>query len=154
MAGRPQQLRPDRCGARDPRSALLPGDAGERLRRAPGSAPPGPGRCISRGRPTRARAGTGARRIAGRVRGRGLLPQSRLCRGALSPRRPGGRAPAGPRMVSLARWGRAQEYERGYWVRQAAAIAEGAAAQLDWYRWRADRLVERLRDLGLGELTT
>jgi SAM-dependent methyltransferase len=57
-------------------------------------------------------------------------------------------------MVSLARWGRAQEYERGYWVRQAAAIAEGAAAQLDWYRWRADRLVERLRDLGLGELTT
>lgn len=56
-------------------------------------------------------------------------------------------------MVTAERWGTAQAYERGYWERQAAAIADGAAAQLDWYRWRADELVIRLRSLGLGALT-
>lgn len=56
-------------------------------------------------------------------------------------------------MVSLERWSHAQEYERAYWQQQADAIARGAAAQLDWYRWRAARLEERLRDLGLARLT-
>jgi SAM-dependent methyltransferase len=52
-------------------------------------------------------------------------------------------------MVSRERWGHAQSYERAYWVGQASAIATGATSQLDWYRWRADRLVAQLRGLGL-----
>lgn len=56
-------------------------------------------------------------------------------------------------MVSAQRWGQAQAYERGYWERQASAIAVGAAAQLDWYRWRAEQLIERLRVLGLPHHT-
>jgi len=56
-------------------------------------------------------------------------------------------------MVSLARWQTAQQYERGYWESVATRIASGAASQLDWYRWRADQLVARLRQLGLTSLT-
>jgi len=56
-------------------------------------------------------------------------------------------------MVSLGRWTRAQEYERGYWASQAKQIAAGATTQLDWYRWRADQLIAWLRRLGLAELT-
>ncbi|HTK57097.1 MAG TPA: class I SAM-dependent methyltransferase [Gemmatimonadales bacterium] len=55
-------------------------------------------------------------------------------------------------MVSLQRWGSAQEYEIGYWERQAQAIADGAMSQLEWYRWRAEQLGERLRALDLGHL--
>lgn len=56
-------------------------------------------------------------------------------------------------MVSLARWQCAQQYERRYWESQATAIAAGSISQLDWYRWRADQLVLRLRSLGLERLT-
>lgn len=55
-------------------------------------------------------------------------------------------------MVSAARWERAQEYERHYWESLATNIAAGSVSQLDWYRWRAEQLVLRLRSLGLGEL--
>jgi len=55
-------------------------------------------------------------------------------------------------MASPARWQRAQRYERGYWESLATRIAAGSASQLDWYRWRADQLVLRLRSLGLGSL--
>jgi SAM-dependent methyltransferase len=56
-------------------------------------------------------------------------------------------------MVSLARWQRAQQYERGYWESVASRIVAGSVSQLDWYRWRADQLQLRLRTLGLGHLT-
>ncbi len=56
-------------------------------------------------------------------------------------------------MVSLARWQCAQLYERRYWESQATSIAAGSISQLDWYRWRADQLVLRLRSLGLERLT-
>jgi SAM-dependent methyltransferase len=55
-------------------------------------------------------------------------------------------------MVSLARWQTAQQYERGYWESVATRIASGAASQLEWYRWRADQLVARLRRLGLDSV--
>jgi SAM-dependent methyltransferase len=56
-------------------------------------------------------------------------------------------------MVSAARWQHAQGYERGYWESQASRIAEGSTSQLDWYGWRAEQLVLRLRALGLGRVT-
>jgi len=56
-------------------------------------------------------------------------------------------------MVSLARWQRAQQYERRYWESLGTGIAAGAVTQLDWYRWRAEQLVLRLRSLDLGHLT-
>jgi SAM-dependent methyltransferase len=55
-------------------------------------------------------------------------------------------------MVSPARWKTAQQYERGYWETLAARIADGSVSQLDWYRWRAEQLANRLRALGLGTL--
>jgi SAM-dependent methyltransferase len=55
-------------------------------------------------------------------------------------------------MVSVQRWHSAQAYELGYWERQAQAIAEGAMSQLEWYRWRADQLADRLRALELDHL--
>lgn len=51
-------------------------------------------------------------------------------------------------MTSQKRWQVAQQYERTYWERRATQIATGASAQLGWYRWRAERLQERLRELG------
>ncbi|HWC75712.1 MAG TPA: hypothetical protein VG454_17430, partial [Gemmatimonadales bacterium] len=56
-------------------------------------------------------------------------------------------------MVSPARWHRAQQYERSYWASLASRIAAGSESQLDWYRWRADQLVTRLRTIGLARLT-
>jgi SAM-dependent methyltransferase len=56
-------------------------------------------------------------------------------------------------MVSPARWRTAQAYERGYWEGLASQIAAGSVSQLDWYRWRAEQLVSRLRALGLRALT-
>jgi SAM-dependent methyltransferase len=56
-------------------------------------------------------------------------------------------------MVSRDRWQRAQQYERAYWAQQAESIAKGAQAQLGWYKWRSDKLVERLNGLGLATLT-
>lgn len=58
----------------------------------------------------------------------------------------------GSDMVSTARWQRAQQYERGYWASLATRIADGSTSQLDWYRWRAEQLVLRLRALGLERL--
>jgi SAM-dependent methyltransferase len=55
-------------------------------------------------------------------------------------------------MVSRRRWHRAQAYERGYWAGVATRIADGAASQLEWYRWRADRLNDKLRALGLAHV--
>lgn len=55
-------------------------------------------------------------------------------------------------MVTAARWESAQQYERGYWDGVATRIAAGSVSQLDWYRWRADQLVSRLRGLGLDAL--
>src|SRR5437899_5889321 len=60
--------------------------------------------------------------------------------------------PAG-HMVSPARGQRAQQYARGYWASLASRIAAGSESQLDWYRWCAEQLVERLRTIGLGQLT-
>lgn len=56
-------------------------------------------------------------------------------------------------MASTARWQRAQRYERDYWSSIATNIAAGSVSQLNWYQWRADALVGKLRDLGLRELT-
>ncbi len=56
-------------------------------------------------------------------------------------------------MVSPARWHTAQQYERGYWEALATRIADGSVSQLDWYRWRAEQLVSRLRAIGLDALT-
>ncbi len=52
------------------------------------------------------------------------------------------------------RWRAAQEYERGYWLRQANGIADGAISQLGFYQWRADQLVDRLKVLGHEDLAT
>src|SRR6266850_1619476 len=56
-------------------------------------------------------------------------------------------------MVSPARWHSAQQYERGFWESLASRISAGSVAQLDWYRWRAEQLILRLRSLGLAHLT-
>ena len=58
----------------------------------------------------------------------------------------------GSDMVSTARWQRAQQYERSYWASLATRIADGSTSQLDWYRWRAEQLVLRLRALGLERM--
>jgi SAM-dependent methyltransferase len=49
----------------------------------------------------------------------------------------------------MSRWQRAQEYERGFWENQATQIASGTASQLEWYKWRAEQLMAKLRTLGL-----
>lgn len=56
-------------------------------------------------------------------------------------------------MVSSARWQGAQRYERAFWESLASRIAAGSVSQLDWYQWRADQLILRLRSLGLAHLT-
>ncbi len=52
-------------------------------------------------------------------------------------------------MVTQERWTAAQQYERAYWTSQAEQIAQGAISQLEWYRWRANQLTERLERLGV-----
>jgi SAM-dependent methyltransferase len=56
-------------------------------------------------------------------------------------------------MVSDERWRTAQQYERGFWQQQAEQIGRGETAQPDWYKWRADQLVARLRSLGKESVT-
>jgi SAM-dependent methyltransferase len=46
--------------------------------------------------------------------------------------------------IKWTRWQKAQEYERGFWQRLGDNIEVGAAGQLDWYRWRANRLEQLL----------
>ena len=55
-------------------------------------------------------------------------------------------------MVTADRWETAQSYERGYWENFASQIVDGSVSQMDWYKWRADNLVAKLRDLKLGHL--
>ena len=56
-------------------------------------------------------------------------------------------------MVGLGRWKTAQRYEQGYWANQAEQIATGATSQLNWYQWRSDQLLQRLRRCGFADLT-
>jgi len=42
--------------------------------------------------------------------------------------------------IKWTRWQQAQQYERGFWERLGAGIERGAVGQLDWYKWRAERL--------------
>lgn len=44
-------------------------------------------------------------------------------------------------------------YERGFWEDLAQRIAAGSVSQLDWYRWRCEQLLNRLRSLGFLRLT-
>jgi len=46
--------------------------------------------------------------------------------------------------IKWTRWQQAQQYERGFWERLGAGIERGAVGQLDWYKWRAERLEELL----------
>lgn len=52
------------------------------------------------------------------------------------------------------RWVEAQEYESSYWRNVAQQIDQGSRAGLEWYRWRADQLVQRLERLGFHHLVT
>jgi SAM-dependent methyltransferase len=56
-------------------------------------------------------------------------------------------------MVSRDRWRKAQEYERGYWEKQATEIARGQADRLTFYEWRAGELRRRLQESGFQRLT-
>jgi SAM-dependent methyltransferase len=47
---------------------------------------------------------------------------------------------SGRARITRARWLKAQEYERAFWRRHSDEIADGTAAGLDWYKWRAGRL--------------
>ena len=46
--------------------------------------------------------------------------------------------------IKWTRWQQAQQYERGFWERLGAGIERGAVGQLDWYKWRAERLEDLL----------
>jgi SAM-dependent methyltransferase len=46
--------------------------------------------------------------------------------------------------IKWTRWQQAQEYERGFWQRLGHNIEAGQVGQLDWYRWRAERVEELL----------
>ena len=56
-------------------------------------------------------------------------------------------------MVGVGRWKTAQRYEQGYWASQAEQIATGSTSQLNWYQWRSDQLLQRLRRSGFTDLT-
>jgi SAM-dependent methyltransferase len=53
--------------------------------------------------------------------------------------------------IKWTRWQQAQAYERGFWERLGEGIERGAVGQLDWYKWRAERL-EQLLDRVPGSL--
>jgi SAM-dependent methyltransferase len=46
--------------------------------------------------------------------------------------------------IKWTRWQQAQQYERGFWERLGAGIESGVVGQLDWYKWRAERLEDLL----------
>lgn len=54
-------------------------------------------------------------------------------------------------MASTERWQRAQQYEQGFWATRAVEIAAGRD-QHDWYKWRADQIATKLRELGYATL--
>lgn len=50
------------------------------------------------------------------------------------------------------RWETAQDYERGFWSRVAAKIRRGATDNLEFYEWRSEDLVRRLKSLNRPDL--
>jgi SAM-dependent methyltransferase len=46
--------------------------------------------------------------------------------------------------IGQTRWLEAQKYEQAFWQRLGEGIEAGTREQLGWYKWRADRLEERL----------
>ena len=46
--------------------------------------------------------------------------------------------------VAVERWREAQQYEQAFWQRLGEDIETGSREHLDWYKWRADRLEDRL----------
>lgn len=52
-------------------------------------------------------------------------------------------------MQSRQRWSLAQDYERTHWEELARKIAQGRA-DLQWYRWKAGRALERLAACGIA----
>jgi SAM-dependent methyltransferase len=50
--------------------------------------------------------------------------------------------------IGRTRWHQAQKYEQGFWQRLGEDIQSGTREQLDWYKWRAERLEARLGDVG------
>lgn len=53
-------------------------------------------------------------------------------------------------MISKNRWKKAQEYEQGFWQGVAERAAAGSYEQIAFYEWRAQDLMRRLADVGLG----
>ena len=45
-----------------------------------------------------------------------------------------------PPSIKRTRWLQAQQYERGFWQRLSTDIEHGTTGELDWYKWRAERL--------------
>src|SRR4029079_11048583 len=56
-------------------------------------------------------------------------------------------------MATVQRWAAAQHYERSFWADTSSQIARGSVTHFDWYRGRAEQLVDRLHRLGLGHVT-
>lgn len=57
-------------------------------------------------------------------------------------------------MVSAKQWFQAQAYELDFWEAVARHIVRESDRWLTWYRWRADRLIQRLERLRLHRLTS
>lgn len=51
-------------------------------------------------------------------------------------------------MVTRRRWLEAQDYERGYWRHRDHQVRTGETADLGWYEWRVNRMVEWIQRLG------
>jgi SAM-dependent methyltransferase len=56
-------------------------------------------------------------------------------------------------MATVQRWVAAQHYERSFWADTSSRIAGRSITPFDWYRGRAEQLTDRLRALGLGDVT-
>jgi SAM-dependent methyltransferase len=52
--------------------------------------------------------------------------------------------------MAAGRWEVAQQYEKGYWLSRAQELSHGGGSGLDFYKWRADQLVDWIKRLGLG----
>jgi|SRR6266545_2670211 len=46
--------------------------------------------------------------------------------------------------IPRSRWSEAQAYEQAFWQRLGVDVAAGTREHLDWYRWRAGQLQQRL----------
>jgi SAM-dependent methyltransferase len=49
------------------------------------------------------------------------------------------------RGVPVERWQQAQQYEQSFWQRLGEDIETGSRDQLNWYKWRAEQLEQRLK---------